>query len=239
MKHPPRILPQLTSEDLSTPSLLEAIVQNQQEDYYWSDDFSPEFYAAQARAGFMAVTEMYRGQEFLLPELQHHYALLDFADLHVSRKARHILKQTSPTLHVGFSLRATWERIGSHHKQSWITPRYLHTLEAVNARQSDLHVVSVLLRLDDEITAGEIGYILGRTYTSLSGFSSRDVRYRNHGTVQLILLGTWLQKHGFAFWNLGQPYMAYKFALGAKSYTRSAFLARWYPAIDRGLVCSS
>jgi len=212
--------------------MLEMIYANMEEDYYWSDDFSPEFYAAQARAGFMAVTEMHKGHELLLPELQRSYALLDFENLHISRKVQRILRHDRPTLHIGVCLKKAHAGIETHHPRSWLTPRYFQTLQAINRLHDSVQVISILLRHRGEVTAGELGYILGRTYTSLSGFSSRDTHHRNHGTVQLVMLGKWLQKHGFAFWNLGQPYMAYKFALGARSYTRNAFLARWYPAID-------
>jgi len=230
MNSAPRILPHLSYQDLSNPLLLQARYADMREDYYWSENFSPEFYVAQAQAGFMAVTERHKGAELLLPELQRSYALLDFDDLHISRHARRIIRRDMPTLHVGLSLRTAAERIREHHRHSWLSPRYLKMLEAVNAQQSDMHVVSILLRHRGEITAGEIGYILGRTYTSLSGFSSRDRDLRHHGTVQLVLLGQWLQHHRFAFWNLGQPYMPYKFALGAREYSRSAFLNRWLPA---------
>jgi Leu/Phe-tRNA-protein transferase len=235
MQQAPRILPPLSLEDIAQPQSLEALYVNLQNDYYWSDDFSPEFYIAQAKAGFMAVTEMHRGEEILLPELQRSYALLDFSDLHISRHVRRILNRDNPSLYVGFSLYAAYERIRAYHKHTWVTPRYIKTLEAINAQQNDVHAVSVLLRHNGEITAGEIGYIIGRTYTSLSGFSSKKYPYRDHGTTQLVLLGQWLEDHGFAFWNLGQPYMPYKFALGAREYGRQAFLQRWHRAIRQTL----
>ena len=236
MQQAPRILPPLLLEDILQPQSLQALYNHPQNDYYWSDDFSPQFYVAQAKAGFMAVTEMHKGEGMLLPELQHSYAVLDFTHLHTSRHVRRILNQANaPTLSIGFSLRTAHTHIQAHHKHNWLTLRYLETLEAVNALSSDVHVVSVLLRHGDTITAGEIGYIIGRTYTSLSGFSSRDPRHRHHGTTQLVLLGRWLERHGFAFWNLGQPYMAYKFALGAKKYPRHAFLERWHRALGQTL----
>ena len=235
MEPAPRILPHLSLHDLKNPILLQAMLGNLKDDYYWSDDFSPEFYTAQARAGFMAVTEIHHGRELLLPELQRSYALLDFDSLHVSRHVRRILKRNHPTLHVGYSLNTVAEKIQSHHKHTWLTPRYLATLKGVNRLDNDLHIISVLMRQDGIITAGEIGYILGRTYTSLSGFSSRNSRYRHHGTVQMVLLSRWLEAHGFAFWNLGQPWMPYKFALGAREYTRQDFLRRWQNAIRKPL----
>ncbi len=235
MEQAPRILPHLTYRDLASPSLVQAMISDHDHDYYWSEDFSPQFYVAQAQAGFIATTEQHKGTELLLPELQHHYALLDFHNLHTSRNVRRILRHHTPILSVAFTLDHVYEQIRRYHKHSWVTPRYLHTLKQVNALHTPMRVVSVLLRYEGEVVAGEMGYILGRTYTSLSGFSSRDPKWRHYGTVQLVLLGRWLKQHGFAFWNLGQTCMPYKFSLGAKGYDRRAFLQRWSEAISEPL----
>jgi len=231
MDHPPGSLPHLTLQDIIEPSRLQSLYLDMTTDYYWSDDFSPEFYVAQAQAGFIAITEQHRGTELLLPELQFRYALLDFHHLHVSRHVRRILRIHQPILQIELNLHQAYSGIATHHTHSWFTQRYLTTLEAVNNLSESMKVISVLLRTqENKIVAGEIGYILGQTYTSLSGFSSRDPHFRHYGTTQLVLLGNWLKKNGFAFWNLGQPYMPYKFALGARAYSRSAFLTRWQSA---------
>jgi hypothetical protein len=89
----------------------------------------------------------------------------------------------------------------------------------------------VYIESEGNIVAGEIGYIIGKTYTSLSGFSSKQKKHNNYGTAQLVLLAQYLQEQGFSFWNLGQPYMDYKLALGAKVYERKTFLERWLSSI--------
>jgi len=235
MKQTIRILPYLDLHQLQNPVLLQYLYQNMIDDYYWSDDFSPRFYAAQARAGFMAVTEVHKGQELLLPELQKSYAVLDFVDLHISKKVRKLIKKNRYTLHAGLVLDPVAQKIREHHLHSWLSPRYLQTLKSLNSSKLGITVIAVSLRHEGIITAGEIGYIIGSTYTSLSGFASREKKYRNSGTLQLVLLAKWLQKNNFAFWNLGQPYMPYKFAIGAKKISRDEFLARWQTAIDKNL----
>jgi hypothetical protein len=51
------------------------------------------------------------------------------------------------------------------------------------------------------------------------------------GTIQLTSLGKWLEKDGYAFWNLGHPprkhTMKYKRDLGGRVYPRKDFLSRW------------
>ena len=69
-----------------TRLLTDLIYSNMIKNYYWSTDFSPAYYIAQAKAGFIAVTDYYEEKELLLPEIQFSYALLDFKDLHISKK---------------------------------------------------------------------------------------------------------------------------------------------------------
>jgi len=199
--------------------------------YYWSDDFSAEYYMAQARAGFIAVTEQFDGEELLIPEIQYSYALLDFEDLHISRKTKKVIEKVGLRLEITEDLEEVFVGINRYHKRSWFTPQYLRTLQATQSCYEDFQVIAAQIRRDGVVVAGEIGYIIGSTYTSLSGFSSKAKPFRNHGTAQLVLLGEYLDAEGFAFWNLGQPYMDYKLALGAKIYSRGAFLERWWEGI--------
>ncbi|MEN8717560.1 MAG: hypothetical protein ABF301_02725, partial [Sulfurovum sp.] len=85
----------------------------------------------------------------------------------------------------------------------------------------------------DELVAAEIGYLIGKTYTSLTGFSSKEKLYKNWGKLQMVLLGKYLEKEKFDFWNLGHPYMQYKFDLGALKYSRIDFLKRWLISINK------
>jgi len=218
----------ISYRDVVSPLILKRdIYPNMYRNYYWSDDFSVENYVALAKAGFISVTEEYRGEEFLIPEIQYKYAILDFEDLHISKKVNRILKKDSLSLDICSSLDEVAKEINTLHKNSWLSKRYLQTLKDTKGFDDNFRVVSVVLKDDGVSVAGEIGYMIGKTYTSLTGFSNRDRAYRNYGTVQLVLLAKYLKKNGFDFWNLGQPYMDYKLALGAKIYNRDDFLKRW------------
>mmetsp|Transcript_118410 Transcript_118410/g.264712 ORF Transcript_118410/g.264712 Transcript_118410/m.264712 type:complete len:165 (+) Transcript_118410:3-497(+) len=75
--------------------------------------------------------------------------------------------------------------------------------------------------------AGEIGFSIGRIYTSLSGWTEERTT-DGHGFMQLVLLGRWLRQRGYAFWSLGHcysPEMDYKRELGHRVYPRADFLA--------------
>ena len=222
----------ISYEDVTTSSVLEIFVYpNMFKNYYWSDDFSAKNYVALAKAGFISVTEKYQGEELLIPEIQYKYGLLDFKDLHISKKVQKLLKQKNFLLEISNDLDETVEAIGSLHKYSWLTPKYLTMLKEIRTVDGSFKVCSVVLREKGKTVAGEIGYMIGKTYTSLSGFSKREKCYRNYGTVQLVLLSQYLERSGFDFWNLGHPYMDYKLALGVKIYKREDFLVRWKRSI--------
>ena len=214
---------------LTNPHILQSLIYpNMYKNYYWSDNFSPLYYIAQAKAGFIAVTDQYENEELLLPEIQFSYALLDFQNLHISKKVKKLLQKTNLQLEISQNLTEVAHMINISHKNCWLSSRYLSMLEQTQNIDKNFQMISVAIREDNKLIAGELGYIIGKTYTSLSGFSSREKLYRNYGTAQLVLLAKHLQKNGFSFWNLGQSYMTYKFALGAKLYERKEFLKRWY-----------
>jgi len=228
----------LSYDDLTDPQILhDFIYPNMFKNYYWSDDFSAAYYIAKAKAGFIAVTDYYEEEELLLPEIQFRYALLDFDDLHISTKVKKLLQTKNLQLEVSQNLDEVAEGIEKLHQYNWLTPKYLNTLKASQGIDENFKVISALIREKDEIVAGEIGYMIGKTYTSLSGFSKREKEYRNYGTAQLVLLAQYLQANGFSFWNLGQCYMPYKLMLGAKIFERDAFLKRWY--VETGQATSS
>ncbi|MCF6206772.1 MAG: hypothetical protein L3J47_07785 [Sulfurovum sp.] len=219
----------LSYEEVNDPlTLREKIYPDMRHNYYWSKDFSPEFYIAQAKAGFIAVTDVFEGHELLLPEIQFSYTLLYFEDLHISTKVRKILKKHCPKLHIGTDIIPIARKIQHYHKNCWLTDTYLQTLLATQHNDDNFQLMTAYIEEGGELIAGEIGYVIGNVYTSLSGFSCRQKRYCNYGTTQLVLLAHYLQTHGFAFWNLGQSYMPYKFSLGAKQYDRQKFLELWY-----------
>jgi Leu/Phe-tRNA-protein transferase len=219
----------LSYKDITdNPTLENIIYPNMYSNYYWSDDFSARYYIAQAKAGFISVTEGYEGRELLIPEIQYRYAILDFKNLHISRKVQKLVKKKRFQLEISSNLDDVFEKINKTHKNSWLTTKYLATLKETENLDENFRVISVAIKEDEQTIAGELGYTIGKTYTSLSGFSNRDKRYRNYGTVQLVLLAKYLQQQQFSFWNLGQPYMDYKMALGAKIYERKDFLKRWF-----------
>ena len=213
------------------PYLQEHIYPDMYKNYYWSQDFSPEYYIAQAKAGFIAVTDIYEEKELLLPEIQFAYALLDFKDLHISKKVAKLIRNQNLKIVIDTNIEEIAQHIDTAHKSSWLSKQYIKTLRATDGVDKNFKIITAYIKADGNIVAGEVGYIIGKTYTSLSGFSSKEKKYRNYGKAQLVLLGKYLKEQRFSFWNLGQPYMDYKIALGAKIHERQSFLKHWFNAI--------
>ena len=72
-----------------------------------------------------------------------------------------------------------------------------------------------------KLVAGEIGYTVGKVYTSLTGFSHRDAS--SAGSVQLLATARVLDGNGFAMWDLGMG-MDYKLGMGARNVARPDFV---------------
>jgi Leu/Phe-tRNA-protein transferase len=221
----------LPYEALITPRYLREIYADMDANYYWSDDYSAQYYISQAKAGFIAVTEVYNGQELLLPEMQYDYALLELNALHCSKKVAKLIAQKHLHIIIDNNIEEIAQLIDKTHRNNWLTQHYASILRGTEGIDKNFKIITAYIEYQGDIVAGEIGYIIGKTYTSLSGFSLKEKPYNNYGTAQLVLLGEYLKSQNFSLWNLGQPYMDYKIDLGAKVYEREAFLKKWFKKI--------
>ena len=225
----------LTSQKLQDKLSFEHICRDLENSYYWSDDWSQEFYIELSQAGFISTTYDTKEGLVLLPELQFDYAVLDFKDLHISKKVKKLISKNSYTLSINSRFDEVLEKISTQHKYNWLKGEYLQLLKNLyknskEDRNFELISVELISRNSNELVAGEVGYIIGTTYTSLSGFSVKEKEHNNCGNLQLVLLGKYLQSKGFSFWNLGHPHMEYKQKLGCKIYKRDEFLLKFTEA---------
>ena len=225
----------LTLENIKDTSILfNDIYSNENINYYFSDDFSKEFYIYLARCGFISTT-IYEDQLYLLPEIQFDYALLDFNNLHISKKVKKLLRKDDYVFTSNTRFEEVLEKLEDYHNPNWLRGEYKTLMiDLFNTYDNnDFKIMSYELidKQTNKLIAAEIGYKIYDTYTSLTGFSSKEKKYNNYGKLQLTLLALQLQKENFAFWNLGQAYMQYKFDLGAVKYSRNDFLKRWLPKV--------
>ncbi len=219
----------IESQKLQDKLFFESVCNDIKNSYYWSDDWNEEFYIALAQKGFISTTYDTKDGLVLLPELEFDYAILDFENLHISKKVKKLLTKDDYIFSIDTMFNKVLESFDRFHKYNWLKDKYVELLKKLHVKEyENFRVISVeICSKSGELICGEVGYIIGKTYTSLSGFSSHDKRYNNYGTLQLVLLAKYLQNNGFAFWNLGHPHMLYKQKLGAKTYKRIDFLDIW------------
>jgi hypothetical protein len=239
----------ITPEDLTRRTLETEFYPNLENSVFWSASFDPSFYIALAEAGFISISHDYKSRGVLLiAELQESYAVLDWANLHTSGHLSKLLsspqlRDEAVELRVVEDSSLVLKRIREHHgENSWLRKPYLEMLAQLpceDTRNFTLHGVELWSTRRKRLIAGELGYTIGRSYTSLSGFHTPDTdenrSWRHFGTLQMWMLAKRLEECGFAFWNMGHPYQKYKSALGAAILPRGEFLERWLPAqADRG-----
>jgi len=210
--------------------LINHIYSNHELNYYYSDDFSLEFYILLARAGFISVSLTENNQEYILPNIQVDYAVLQFDNLHISKKVKKLLNK--PELYsfsINNSLKEVLDGIDNYHNDNWIVGKYRELIENLYNQDfgDEFKIMCFELRCNStgKLIAGEVGYKIGSTYTSLSGFSTKAKEYNNWGKLQMILLSNYLENNSYSFWNLGQSFMQYKLDLGAKVLPRLEFLS--------------
>lgn len=230
----------IDKETLTQDVVENYIYPNMELNYYWSDDFRASFYIDLAYHGFITVSMKDNNKTILLPEIQFEYSVLNFDDLHISKKVKSLLKKDNYTFCIDENFIKCAELINMAHSDSWLDKKYIEMLIEVKEYCSDkidfeLFSSEVIDNESNEIIAAEIGYKIGQTYTSLTGYSKRDKKFNNYGKLQLVLLANFLKSKGFAFWNLGHPYMDYKFDLGAKVLKRDQFLELWKMYRDNNL----
>ena len=228
----------LSLEDIKDKNILfNYIYANLDSNYYISDDLSAEFYALQAVSGFIATSISLENKFYLVPEMQFEYAILDFENLHIGKKVKKLLDKNDFTFSINTNISEVIKNIQTHHKTNWLTNEYHEILKKTKEyKNPNINFELLSIELWDKsgtlLIAGEIGYKINSTYTSLTGFCLKDKKYNNFGKLQIVLLALYLEKNNYSFWNLGHPYMQYKFDLGAISFSREEFLKRWLKGIS-------
>jgi Leu/Phe-tRNA-protein transferase len=239
----------LSLDDLLANDVMSRIYADMQRDYYISGNWSPEFYVIQAIRGFISVGyELDDHREVLLPQIQFSYCIFDFANIYMHPRAiKKIKKLHGWRICVNRNFESVISRINEYHAKSWLTSKYKDVISFLNRSGSlVLHLPGILgeysfrmcsIELYDEadsLVAGELGYAIGATFTSLTGFCKRE-KHISLGLIQILCMARVLEISGFKFLNLGQPpqngQMQYKSNLGGTEFSRSDFLERWIPSI--------
>ncbi len=206
------------------------LADSNREEFCIALEMNEQFVANLMYHGFLPMMmELDDGVPLLIPKLHFERCVLDFKDLHVSKRIRKSLDSYTLTCNNNYD--NVIEQIIAYHKypkreENWIHPSLQKTLSALHKASPNPNVQVWTFELwnkEGKLVAGEIGYRVGGVYTSLSGFHLEN----NTGKVQMILTAQWLEKQGFAFWDLGME-MPYKMHLGAHILETKEFMERLY-----------
>ncbi|AFY37876.1 leucyl/phenylalanyl-tRNA--protein transferase [[Leptolyngbya] sp. PCC 7376] len=191
-------------------------------------DLEPGFIAEACAHGYMPMGEIAQDRPILLIKSHQKRCILDFENLHISRKIKRYARTL--TFHIDRNFSECLNRVVIHyHPDTWLIKPLCDALISLHKNPMvGVSFHSIEIYDGDNFVAGEIGYTTGAIYTSLAGFHSQN----GSGSVQLAVLGLILAESEFAFWDLGMP-IPYKESLGAIVINRETFLKRWKTDGDR------
>jgi Leu/Phe-tRNA-protein transferase len=202
---------------------------NYSEEFCFAWDFSEDFIGRLMESGFLVMSAKIKGAEdetgfplepfyIILPKLHLVRSVLFFPELHIKRSIRPFLPLYELRVDTDFDLIV--DKCLQTHGEDWLTPPLVEILRNLRHRNDKrVKPISFSVYREGELKAGEFGVVIGRVYTSYSGFYSED----NAGTVQMILMARWLEKTGFDFLDLGMP-LDYKTTLGAQDIEPGRFV---------------
>ena len=189
---------------------------------------APDEVANACRAGFMPMAMMLDGEQggqaFLTPKLHRQRCLLDPRDTHVSRTAFRESRRYSLSMNMDFN--EVLSACVATHGDGWLLPELVEAFSTLHDERDARRVAFISMELwsyraqSPMLVAGEIGYLIGTAYASLTGYS----RVSGAGTVQLAATGAALAAAGITVWDLGME-MGYKRAVGGRVHQRKQFLS--------------
>jgi len=207
------------------------------DEYALFSSIEPDSVEAAAKAGFMPMAvrlDTPTGpRSFLLPKLHLERCLLDPRLARVTRTA------SRESARYSFSLNAAFHDVAlacvETHGNDWLVPELVDAFCVLHDGRAVRRVGFISVELwkaqerNTELVAGELGYLIGTAYASLTGFS----RVSGAGTVQLATLGVTLAAAGARVWDLGMP-IGYKLRLGGRVLPRARFMPMLRRAYEAG-----
>ena len=172
-------------------------------EFTWSTCFAPRFIAKLMSLGFLTMAHAVgAGRHALLPKMHRARCVLRFADLHVARSVRKRAKHFELTVDAAFDA-VIAGILAQHGDECWFcapliaafralfTPAGAGADAAAGARSAAgaaagaARVHTFECWQGETLVAGELGYVCGGVYTSLSGFS-RATTAQSAGSVQCV-----------------------------------------------------
>lgn len=212
-----------------------ALADSYEDEFTLYPRIEPQAIEDAAVAGFMPMAARLQAPDgpwaVLVPKLHRDRCLLDPCLTHATRTARR--QSTRYRFGINGAFHDVVQGCVRAHGDDWLLPELAAAFCALHETRESRRVAFLSVELwsghepGHSLVAGEIGYLIGTSYASLSGFSVES----GAGTVQLVALGALLGRSGIQVWDLGMP-MDYKRALGGVALPRDRYL----PMLKRSYV---
>ena len=152
----------LSKEQLNKKFISENIYPNKKLNYYLCNDLSLETYIKLCKFGFISTSIILENNFYLLPEIQFEYAILDFNNLHISKKVKNLIKNSEYEFCINSNFQSVLNEIKKYHKDSWIEENYeklLINLNSLKNNNSNFKLLSIELydKNNKALVSGEIG----------------------------------------------------------------------------------
>ncbi len=176
-------------------------------------------------------------RDIFLPKLHVERCLLDPAVVRITKTARRESRNYSLGFNRAFD--TVLDSCVAAHGSGWLVPNLVDAFKSLHGERSKRSVAFISVELwrgngeGTELVAGEIGYLIGKAYASLTGYTNVS----GAGTVQLAALGRALALSGIRVWDLGME-LDYKVALGARVLPRARFMPILARAYEDTVACN-
>jgi Leu/Phe-tRNA-protein transferase len=193
-------------------------------EFLFDSELGPDTVERASLAGFMPMSARLPQDGFagvyLAAKLHTRRCVALPSALRPTKSALRDAKRYSLGINIDFD--ATLAGCVSAHGDDWLSAELCAAFRTLARERQGrrIKMLSAELYADGELVAGEIGYLIGSAYASLSGYTLRS----GAGTVQLYALAALLARKGLRLWDLGMP-LEYKLRLGASVEPREQFLA--------------
>jgi Leu/Phe-tRNA-protein transferase len=216
----------LTEDDDPKEAIDTIINTNYPFEYCWGENFKPLFLSRLILEGFYIMSRRTRkndGTVSYLMQAMHHLSrsILFFDNIKTTKTVKRLLNKYE--LKPFDNIEMIIDKCVEIHGSEWLSPMLVQSMKEI-AKADDPKVTFIAfgLYMEGKLVAGDFGTLVGRIYSSYSGFHLES----NSGSVQMILTAKYLERNGFAFWDLGMP-LKYKSDLGAKTINLEYFTQLW------------
>ena len=159
----------------------------------------------------------------LILRLHKERCIIDFSNFKVSKKIKKLASKYTLTFNKDFD--KCIEMINNRYDDSWLSKPLINCFKTMRDSPNKYSTQFCSFELwdnDETLVAGEVGFIVGSCYSSLSGFHTIS----NTGHIQLYLSSIFLKDNGFSFWDMGME-LDYKIKLGGKVLNEFDFFDKY------------